>query len=121
MRRMLLGTFLALAAVAPLAAAEQRRNLSIEDVISGFDEKELFYFELLLQNGKYIKGFNRCLGSKPAEAEWMRQNCIKKPELKNAFECSEDNLTHVWFIYENAAQCEEIRRPMKEKMDALRE
>jgi hypothetical protein len=122
MKRMLYGILLALAAVAPLAAAEQRRNLSLEDVIAGFEEKNLFYFELLLQNGKYIKGFNKCLGSRPADAEWVRQHCIKKPEFKNAFECSEDDqMTHVWFVYENTAQCEEIRGPMKDKMDALRE
>ena len=59
MRRMLLGILFALTAVAPLTAAEQRRNLSIEDVISGFEQNKLFYFKLLLQNGKYTKGFNR--------------------------------------------------------------
>jgi hypothetical protein len=119
MRRILFGIFLALAAVATLAA-EERRNLSIEDVLTGFEDKKLFYFELLLQNGKYTKGFNKCLSSKPAAPEWIRQHCKKNPELKNAFQCSEDNqLTHVWFIYENAGQCEEVRGPMKEKMDAL--
>jgi hypothetical protein len=120
MRSMLLGFLLALATVAPVAAAEQRRNLSIEDVISGFEEEKLFYFELLLQNGKYIKGFNRCLGSKPAAAEWIRQHGKKNPEFKHAFECSADNqLIHIWFVYENAVQCEEIRGPTKDRMDAV--
>ena len=101
-------------------AAEERRNLSIEDVVAGFEDKNLFYFELLLQNGKYTKGFNKCLASKPAASEWIRQHCKKNSELKNAFQCSEDNqLTHVWFIYENAVQCEEVRRPMIDKMDAF--
>jgi hypothetical protein len=50
MRRMLFGIFLALATAVSLAA-EERRNLSIEDVIAGFEAKNLFYFELLLQNG----------------------------------------------------------------------
>jgi hypothetical protein len=82
-------------------AADERRNLSIEDVMAGFERKGLFYFELLLQNGKYTKGINKCLGSKPAAPEWIRQNCTKNPELKNAFQCSEDSsLTHVWFVYE---------------------
>lgn len=100
--------------------ADERRNLSIEDVIAGFEEEKLFYFEFLLQSGKYTKGFNKCLGSKPADPQWMRQHCKKNPELKNAFQCSEDSqLTHVWFIYENAAQCEEVRGPMKDRMDAL--
>jgi hypothetical protein len=103
-----------------VAAAEQRRNLSIEDVISGFEERKLFYFELVLVNGKYTKGFNKCLGSKPAPAQWMRQHCRKNPGFKNAFECAEDSqLMHIWFVYENAAQCEEVRGPMKDKMDAL--
>ena len=116
---MLCGIFLALATVASLAA-EERRNLSIEDLITGFEAKNLFYFELLLQNGKYTKGFNKCLGSKPAASEWMRQHCTKNPELKNAFQCSENSqLTHVWFVYENAELCEEVRGPMKDRMDAL--
>lgn len=119
MRRMLSLAVLAAFVILP-AEAEERRNLSIEDVIAGFEDKRLFYFELLLQNGKYTKGFNKCLASKPAAADWILQHCKKNPELKNAFQCSEDNqLTHVWFIYENAAQCEEVRKPMKDKMDAL--
>lgn len=119
MKRMVLGIFLALATLSS-SAAEERRNISIDDVIAGFEDKKLFYFELLLQNGKYTKGFNKCLASKPAASEWIRQHCKKNPELKNAFQCSEDNqLTHVWFIYENAAQCEDVRGPMKDKMDAL--
>jgi hypothetical protein len=114
--------FVALIFMAPVAVtlADERRNLSVEDVIAGFEEKKLFYFELLLQNGKYTKGFNKCLASKPAHPQWMRQHCKKNPEFKNAFQCSEDDqLTHVWFIYDNAAQCEEVRGPMKDKMDAL--
>ena len=51
----------------------------------------------------------------------MRQNCIKKPDFKHVFECSNNDLTHIWFVFENAALCEEIRGPMKDKMDALRE
>ena len=121
MRRGFAGLFLALSMIPPVAA-EERRNLSVEDVIVGFKEKRMFYFELLLQNGKYTKGFNRCLASKPAAPEWIRQHRKKNPELKNAFQCSEDSqLTHVWFIYENAAQCEEVRGPMKDKLDALLE
>jgi hypothetical protein len=119
MRGVFAGMFLVLAVMAPVAA-DERRNLSVEDVIAGFEEKKLFYFELLLQNGKYTKGFNKCLASKPAAPEWIRQHCKKNPELKNAFQCSEDSqLTHAWFIYEDAAQCEEVRGPIKDKMDAL--
>ena len=119
MKKIVAGIFLALASMAPLAA-DERRNLSIEDVIAGFEQKELFYFELFLQNGKYTKGFNKCLGSKPAAPEWIRQHCKKNPELKHAFQCSEDSsLTHVWFVYEDAAMCEEVSAPMKDKMDAL--
>ena len=44
---------------------------------------------------------------------------IKKPDFKHVFECSNNDLTHIWFVFENAALCEEIRGPMKEKMDAL--
>ena len=112
----------ALILMAPVAVtlADGARKFPVEDVIAGFQEKKLFYFELLLQNGKYTKGFNKCLASKPAYSQWMRQHCKKNPELKNAFQCSEDDqLTHVWFIYENAAQCEEVRGPMKDQMDAL--
>jgi hypothetical protein len=120
MRRIFAEIFVTLSMAAPLAA-DERTNLLIDDVIAGLEAKKLFYFELLLQNGKYTKGFNKCLGSKPAAAEWMQQHCKKDPELKNAFQCSEDNqLTHVWFINENAAQFEEIRGPMKDKMNALR-
>jgi len=119
MKRIFAGMFLTLAMMVQ-AVADERRNFSIEDVIAGFEEKQLFYFELLLQNGKYTKGFNKCLGSRPSAPEWIRQHCKKNPELKNAFQCSEDSqLTHVWFIYENAGQCEEVRGPMKDKMDAL--
>lgn len=119
MRRTLSGILLALTAVVALAA-DERRNLSTEDLITGFENKKLFYFELLLQNGKYTKGFNKCLASKPAAADWIREHCKKNPELKNAFQCSgDDGLTHVWFVYENAALCDEVRGPMKDKMDAL--
>ena len=71
-------------------------------------------------NGKYLKAFNKCLNSKPADFSWIRHNCKKNPELKNAFSCTEDNkLTHVWFAYETEELCEEVRTPMKDKMDAL--
>ena len=120
MKRILSGIFLALLVVAPLGA-EERANLSTEDLIAGFEDKKLFYFEFLLRNGKYTKGFNKCLASKPAAAEWIREHCKKNPELKNAFQCSsDDGLTLVWFVYGNAALCEEVRGPMKDKMDALR-
>ena len=119
MRTTLVALLLALAATSS-SAADERANLSIEDVISGFEARKLFYFELLLQNGKYTKGFNKCLASKPAESEWVREHCKKNQEFKNAFQCSEGGpLTHVWFVYENASQCEEVRAPMKERMDAL--
>jgi len=102
--------------------AEERKNLSIEDVISGFQSKELFYYESIFQNGKYLKTFNKCLASIPADPAWMRQHCEKHPEFKNAFQCTEDgSITHVWFIYENPNLCEEVRGPMKDKMDAIRE
>jgi hypothetical protein len=121
MRRMLLGILLALPAVAPLASAEQRRNLSIEDVISGFAEEKLFYFELLLKDGKYIEGSDTCWDSSPAAAVLVRQSCKKNRKFKNVFECSGDNqVMHVWFVYENAAQCEEFRKPMKDRMDVIR-
>ena len=101
-------------------SAEDRKNLSIEDVIAGFEDQSFVYFEIILQDGKYTKAFNRCVASKPAAPSWMRQHCKKNPELKNAFQCAEDSrLTHIWFVYDSAAQCEEVRKPMKDKMDAL--
>ena len=123
MKRMLLGILLGLAAVAPLAAAEQLRNFSIEDVISGFAKEKLFYFELLLKNGKYIEGSGSetCSGSSPAAGVLLRQYCKKNRKFKNVFECSGDNeVMYIWFIFESAAQCEAFRRPMKDRMDAAR-
>ena len=121
MRRMLLGILLTLPALAAVTAEEQRRNLSIEDVISGFAAEKLFYFELLLKNGKYIEGSDTCSGSSPAAAVLLREHCKKNRKFKNVFECSGDNqVMHVWFVYENAAQCEEFRKPMKDRMDAAR-
>jgi hypothetical protein len=119
MRRILAGMFLTLFMMASVAA-DERRSLTTENVIAGFEEKKLFYFELILQKGKYTKGFTKCLDSMPAAPEWIRQHCKKNPEFKNAFQCSGDGqLTHLWFIYENVQQCEEVRGPMKDKMDAL--
>lgn len=106
------------------AAAEEYKykNLSIDEVITGFKKKNLFYFEMLLENGKYSKAFNKCLSSRPADFNWMKEHCKKSPELKNTFECSEDSkLTHVWFIYESQEKCEEVREIMKDKMDAIKQ
>ncbi len=103
-----------------VAVAEERKNLSIDDVIVGFEKKNLFYFEVLLENGKYSKAFNKCLSSRPADFNWIKQHCKKNPELKNAFQCSEDSrITYAWFIYESQEKCEEVREPMKDKMDAM--
>ena len=119
MTRILCLSLLALASVAAMSA-EDRKNLSIEDVIAGFEDQSFVYFEIILQDGKYTKAFNRCVASKPAAPSWMRQHCKKNPELKNAFQCADDTrLTHIWFVYDSAAQCEEVRKPMKDKMDAL--
>lgn len=119
MKRVLSVMFLTLFSIVPLAA-DERRNLSTEDVIAGFEQKKLFYFELLLQNGKYTRGFNKCLGDRPADPKWIRQHCKKNPDFKHTFQCAEDSqLTHIWFIYENAAQCEDVRGLMKTRMDAL--
>jgi hypothetical protein len=124
MRRSLVGLLLALL-MGTLVAAEERRNLSVEDVIAGFEAKRLTYYEVVLLNGKYYRTFNRCLASRPAEPEWILRHCKKNPEFKAAFQCSDDGgaRLHVWFIYEreNAAKCEEVRGAMKERMDALRE
>ena len=115
----LIGLFLLFCAP---GSAEERRNLSIEDVITGFQSEKLFYYEMILLNGKYQKTFNKCLSSMPADSAWMRQHCEKNPEFKNAFQCTEDgSFTHVWFVYESADKCEEVRGPMKERMDAVRE
>lgn len=100
--------------------SEERKNLTVEDVIAGFEGERLFYFEIILENGKYSKAFNKCLASEPAAPSWIRQHCKKNPELKNAFQCAdEDSLTHVWFVYDSERQCEEVRKPMKDKIDAL--
>ena len=104
------------------ALAQERKNLSINDVIAGFDKNELFYFEMLFENGKYIRGFNKCLGSRPAESNWMRRYCQKNPEFKHAFECGEDDKTmHLWFVYASPKKCEEVRGILKDKMDAYRD
>ena len=93
----------------------------VGDVIAGFENNRLFYFEMLLQDGNYVRAFNECLSSKPGDPSWIRQHCQKNPELKNSFACTgNNNLTHVWFVYESEAKCEEVRQPMKDKMDALR-
>ncbi len=100
--------------------AEERKNLSIDDVIAGFANNNLFYFEIILENGKYSKAFNKCLSSRPADFNWIKTNCKKNPELKNAFQCSEDSrFTHAWFIYESQDKCEEVREFTKDRLDAL--
>lgn len=105
-----------------VAVAEDRKNLSIDDVIAGFQNKDLYYYEVLFQDGKYLKALNKCLNSMPAELNWMKKHCKKNSEFKNVFECSEDNkITHVWFIYETKNMCEEVREPLKDKMDAMRQ
>ena len=103
-------------------SAEERNDLSLENIISGFQSEKLFYFESVFQNGKHIKTFNKCLASRPADPVWMKQHCEKHPGFKNAFQCADDEeFTHVWFVYESASLCEEVRKPMKDKMDALRD
>lgn len=97
-------------------------NLSMKDLITGFENKALWYYEILLVNGKYSRAFNQCLGSKPADYDWIRANCRKKDDLKNAFECAgESGLLHIWFVYESIEHCESVRKPMKDRMDAIRE
>ena len=104
----------------PVAFAEERENLSVDDVITGFQTQTMFYYEVLFENGKYSRAFNKCLNSKPADFGWIKQNCKKNPELKNAFQCTEDNkFTHVWFVYKTEELCEEVRKPMKDRMDAM--
>ena len=108
-------------AVSP-SPAQEPRNLSIEDMIAGFESNALWYYELLLLNGKYSRAFNQCLQSKPADYDWIRFNCRKQDAFKNAFQCAGDaGLVHVWFVYESREQCDLIRKQMKERMDALRE
>jgi hypothetical protein len=86
------------------------------------EKNALSYHEILLLNGKYSKAFNQCLRSKPADYDWIRANCRKNDEFKNAFQCVGDaGFLHVWFVYESIEQCESVRKPMKERMDALRE
>jgi hypothetical protein len=105
-----------------VAVGQERKNFSIDDVIDGFKKKNLFYFELFLEDGKYSWTFNKCLGSRPADFNWMKQYCKKNPDFKNNFVCSEDNkLTHVLYIHESQEKCEEIRELMKDKMDALKQ
>lgn len=100
--------------------AQERKNFTIDDVITGFREQRLFYFEVLLENEKYLKAFNKCLKSKPADFAWMKQNCQKNAEFTNAFQCRQETFLHVWFVYETEKLCEEVRRPMKDKMDAIK-
>jgi|RhiMetdeSRZDD1v2_1073273.scaffolds.fasta_scaffold1749884_1 hypothetical protein len=102
-----------------MAIAGERKNFSIDDVIAGFKTKKLFYYEAIFENGKYSRTFNKCLGSRPADFNWMKQHCKKNPEFKNTFECSEDIFTRVWFVYESQEYCEEMRELMKDKMDAV--
>jgi len=120
MKNLLLGISIAFTMVTSISA-EDRTNFSIEDVIRGFETGDLLYFELMLQNGNYSSGFNTCVDSKPAAAEWMRQHCTKNSEFKHAFQCAEDSqIMRVWFVYENAEQCEQVRRPMIDRMNATR-
>jgi hypothetical protein len=99
--------------------AADRKNLSVEDIISGFQNQTMFYSEVLLENEKYRKAFNKCLNSKPADFSWIRHNCKKNPEFKNVFQCTEDNkFTYLWYVYETEELCEEVRKPVKDKMDA---
>ncbi len=103
-----------------VAIAEDRKNLSIDDVIVGFKKRNLFYFEVLLWNGKYSKASNKCLDSRPADFDWIKQHCTKNPEFKHAFLCSEDGrMTFIWFVYESQEKCEETRAILKDKMDAM--
>jgi hypothetical protein len=105
-----------------ISGAQDRKNLSIDDVITGFENNSLWYYEILLVKGKYTRAFNKCLNSKPADYDWIRANCQKKDGLKNAFECAGDaGLLHIWFVYDSNEQCESVRRPMKDRMDAIRE
>ncbi len=59
------------------AQAQDRSNLSIEDMIAGFEGNVLSYYEILFVNGKYARAFNECLKSKPADYDWIRANCPK--------------------------------------------
>lgn len=58
----------------PLAviSAEERKNLSVEDVIAGFESEQLIYFEIILENGKYSRAFTKCLSSRPAASRMHR-------------------------------------------------
>ena len=104
-----------------VAVGKERKNFSIGDVIDGFIKKKLFYYEAIFENGKYLKTFNKCLSSRPGDYNWIKEHCKKNPEFKNAFECSEDQFTRVWFIYESQEYCEEIREVTKDKMDAMKQ
>ena len=104
-----------------VAIGQTTKNFSIDDVIDGFQKKKLFYYQLILENDKYSRTYNKCLNSKPADFNWMKTNCIKKTDLTNAFECWEGNFIHVLFVYESQQKCEEIRGLMKEKMDASKQ
>jgi hypothetical protein len=103
------------------AIGQERKDLSIDDVIDGFQKKKLFYFEVLLVDEKYSKTFNECLSSKPANFKWMKTYCKKNLRFKHSFQCADDNkLIHVWFIYESEKECEETREGMQKRMDTLR-
>ena len=98
----------------------ERKNYSIDDVIAGFRQNELYYYEMILVDGKYQKTMNRCLKSQPADYGFMKTSCLKNPEFKNGFQCINENFIHLIFVYETAEKCEEIRAVMKDKMDAMK-
>ena len=103
------------------ANGQTSKNFSLDDVIDGFQEQTLFYYQMVLENNKYLRTFNKCLNSKPEDFNWMRTHCTKKMDLTNAFECWKDNFIHVLFVYESQQKCEEIRGLMQEKMDASKQ
>ena len=98
----------------------ERKNYSIDDVIAGFKQNELYYYEVVLVDDKYQKTMNKCLKSQPADYGFMKTNCLKNPEFANGFQCINENFIHLIFVYETAEKCEEIRAVMKDKMDAMK-
>ena len=65
------------------AVGEEWKDFSMDDVIAGFKKKNLFYSEFIFQNEKYLRAFNKCLSSRPADFDWMKKYCKKDTVVLN--------------------------------------